>query len=515
MLKPQVQRTYSDPDLPQLLPLPVRPSSSYEPRPKAKEYPSFEVDVVAGMASKLGLDIEAQPEFHWVVRDCLLSLRDEGWECNVVAAGHLVEADLEYIYRHTQESRSFHHVVEAHRKLAESLRYVTTELKQKRLDPHYRVRHLVYLAIMGCAPKEKDVRGVCSPHLIEEIMENLDVNAQAEPYLIQRIKVTVEDCYFRMKKEGPHTVTIENSIDVDSLCVHLELDRIGFMRKVAPTGLLYCVECQTALADVSSTACHDVFCNKCAVETHSTGNRQDAQMVFFEQTVCSECERKSALVRCADCVDLFCYDCFKNTHKYGKRQRHCVSLPQRTFCFECDSREASYICIQTEEVLCTRCSSKLHRSGARQNHTLFGLRKAAYNKKLFADNLDQLMAVMQKHIQRSYSLSPWFIFYDTAEPPAPYWYNFITRDQRRANPHDLVNPPTDDLSQAYREACQLENCPEHDTKLASKKDADAQMLLGLPGGTRLENTHAAHFASQSACFDVPPPVQVKFHSPLH
>ena len=28
---------YSDPDLPQLLPLPARPSSSYEPRPKAPD----------------------------------------------------------------------------------------------------------------------------------------------------------------------------------------------------------------------------------------------------------------------------------------------------------------------------------------------------------------------------------------------------------------------------------------------------------------------------------------------
>jgi hypothetical protein len=515
MMKPQVQRTYSDPDLPQLLPLPVRPSSSYEPRPKAKEFPSFDPIVVDAMSRKLGLDIEEQAEFQWVVRDCLLSLRDESWEAHVVDAGHLEEADLEYQYRHTGESRSFHHVVEAHRKLAERLRHVTMELKMKRLDPHYRVKHLVYLAILGCAPPDKDVRGVTSPHLVEEIMENLDVNAQAEPYLIQRIKVTVEDCYFRMKKEGVHTITIESAIDVDSLCVNLELDRIGFMKKVAPTGLLYCVECQTALADVASTACHDVFCNKCAVETHSTGNRQDAQMVFMEQTVCSECERKSALVRCQDCVDLFCYDCFKTTHARGKRQRHCVSLPQRTFCFECDEREASYICIQTEEVLCTRCSAKIHRSGARQNHTLFGLRKAAYNKKLFADNLDQLMAVMQKHVQRSYSLSPWFIFYDTAEPPAPYWYNFITRDQRRANPHDLVNPPIDDLSQAYREACKLDQCPEHDPRLAALKDPDAQLQMGLPGGTRLENTHAAHFASQSACFDVPPPMHVKFHSPLH
>jgi hypothetical protein len=515
-LKPQVQRTYSDPDLPQLLQLPVRPSSSYEPRPKAKEYPSFDPIVVEAMARKLGLeDLDEQSEFQWVVRDCLLSLRDENWACRVVDGGPGAEPDLEYVYKYgNEDSRSFHHVVEAHRRLAESLRHVTMDLKMKRLNPHYRVKHLVYLAIMGCAPPDKDVRGVTYPQLIEEVMENLDVKPQDEPYLIHRIKVTIEDSYFRMKKQGPHLITIDNAIDVDSLCVNLELDRVGFMKKVSPTGLLYCVECQTALADVASTSCHDVFCNKCAVETHSTGHRQDSQMVFIEQTVCSECECKDAVVRCQDCVDLFCKECFAKTHARGKRKRHCVGLPQRTFCFECDEREASYICIQTEEVLCTRCSAKMHRSGARQNHTLFGLRKAAYNKRLFADNMDQLHAVLQKHVQRSYSLSPWFIFYDTADPPAPYWYNFITRTWKHAQPHDLVNPPLDDLSKEYREMCTLENCPEHNERLAALS-ADDQLLRGLPGSTNLQGTHAAHFASQSACFDVPPPIHVKFHSPLH
>lgn len=519
-LKPQVQRTYSDPDLPQLLPLPVRPSSSYEPRPKVQAFPTFDTAVVDAMARKLGLDIEEHEEFQWVVRDCLLSLRDESWECKVDDAGHgATEPDLKFVYRHNDESRSYHPIVDAHRRLAEGLRHTTMDLKLKRLDPHYRVKHLVWLAIMGCAPPDKDVRNVTYPGLIEEIMENLDVNPQDEPYLIHRIKVTVEDSYFRMKKGGTHAITIDTAIDVDSLCVNLELDRVGFMKKIAPTGLLYCVECQTALADVASTANHDVFCNKCAVETHSTGHRQDAQMVFIEQTVCSECQCNAALVRCQDCVDLFCRDCFATTHSRGKRKRHCVGLPQRTFCFECDEREASYICIQTEEVLCTRCSSKIHRSGARQNHTLFGLRKAAYNKKLFADNLDQLTAVLQKHVMRSYSLNPWFVFYNTADPPAPYWYNFITRTKKDPpNMYDLVNPPLEDqfLTEAYSDKCKLSKCPEHDASLAALRgSADEQILRGLPGATNLQNTHAAHFARQSACFDIPPPIHVKFHSPLH
>ena len=29
---------------------------------------------------------QAQPEFNWVIRDCLLSLRDEGWTCQVRTA---------------------------------------------------------------------------------------------------------------------------------------------------------------------------------------------------------------------------------------------------------------------------------------------------------------------------------------------------------------------------------------------------------------------------------------------
>merc|ERR1719188_107651 len=451
--KPKQQRTYSDPDLPQLLPLPVRPASSYEPRPKVKEHSQFSQEHVEAMAEKLGLDVEEHPDFRWVIRDCLLALRDEGWTCGVRGE------DLEFIYAHTEESRSYHPIVEAHRKLAERLLSTQAELKLKHLDPHFKVRHLVYLAIMG----ETDVRRVNSPKLLEEIMDSLDVNPQDEPYLIMRIKVLIEDAYFRMRRNGPHKTTVENCIDVETLIVNLELDRVGFMKKISPSGLLYCVECQTSLGDVISTGCHDVFGNAHAVETHSTGNRQDHPMVFIEQSVCAECQSKSALVRCQDCVELFCYDCFKQTHARGKRQRHCVSLPQRTFCFECDSREASYICVECEDALCSRCSASIHRSGARQNHTLFGLRKAAYNKRLFADNIDRLMGIMQRNVERQYSLCPWFLFYDQAI--APSWYNFKTKMLVRGDPDDLTNPPVDETGEEEGEA----------------PSSDNQMLQGLPG----------------------------------
>merc|ERR1712232_1485044 len=135
----------------------VRPSSSYEPRPKVKEQISFSPDVVAAMEEKLGLDVNQHPDFRWVIRDCLIALRDEGWACNVTGE------DLEYVYMHTQEARSYHPIVEAHRKLAERLLHVSAELKMKRLDPFYRVKHIVYLAILG----EKDCRLVTNPKTLE------------------------------------------------------------------------------------------------------------------------------------------------------------------------------------------------------------------------------------------------------------------------------------------------------------------------------------------------------------
>merc|ERR1719313_2974193 len=344
------------------------------------------------MAKKLGLDGHEHADFRWVIRDCLLALRDDGW--NV----HLREGDLEYVHNSTEETRSFHEITDLHRQLCERLLLTDMELKSKRRDRTYQIKHLVFLAIMG----EKDVRGVTTPKLIHEIVDLLEISIQDEPYLLHRVKTSVEDAYFRMKEVGQHKIQVENCIDVEALICKLELDRAAFMKKVSPSGLLYCVECSTSLGDVISAGCHDVFCNSCAVATHSTGHRQDHQMIFLEQTMCSECEQRAALVRCQDCVELFCYDCFKACHARVKRQ------------------------------------------GARQNHQLFGLRKAAYSKKLFAENLDRLMQIIQQNIDLSFPLSPWFIFYDSAY--APYWYNFASRYQERANPNDLVNPPIHELN---------------------------------------------------------------------
>eukprot|EP00441_Pelagodinium_beii_P036488 CAMPEP_0197651824 /NCGR_PEP_ID=MMETSP1338-20131121/34071_1 /TAXON_ID=43686 ORGANISM="Pelagodinium beii, Strain RCC1491" /NCGR_SAMPLE_ID=MMETSP1338 /ASSEMBLY_ACC=CAM_ASM_000754 /LENGTH=484 /DNA_ID=CAMNT_0043226565 /DNA_START=78 /DNA_END=1532 /DNA_ORIENTATION=- len=484
MKAPPMQRTYSDPDLPQLIPLANRPSSSYEPRPKVKEASQFTKEIMKTMAEKLGINFETHPEFNWVIRDCLLALRDEGWTCSVR------NGDLEYVYKHKDQTRPYHPIAAAHQQLAERLTHAQEELKKKHLDPYFRVRHNVYLAIMG----EKDVRRVCTPQLCEDVMKDLDVSASDEPYLIRRVKTSIEDAYFRYKRSGRFQTTIETCIDVETLVVNLELDRVGFMKKISPSGLLYCVECQTALGDVISAGCHDVLCNQCAVETHSTGNRQDSPLVFIEQAVCAECTTKAALVRCQDCVELFCYDCFRQTHSAGKRRRHCVGLPQRTFCFECDSREASYICMQCEDALCSRCSANIHRAGSRQNHTLFGLRKAAYSKRLFADNLDRLMGILQRNVERSYALSPWYIFYNQALSPS--WYNFISHHMVLADPNNLASPPLE----------------EDDEGEAIPINADEQVLRGLPGATILKDTHVAQLTAQGACFDVPPSQHVKFRT---
>lgn len=51
-----------------------------------------------------------------------------------------------------------------------------------------------------------------------------------------RIKTSVEDAYFRYKGTGKFQTTIENCIDVESMVVNLELDRVGFMKKISPSG---------------------------------------------------------------------------------------------------------------------------------------------------------------------------------------------------------------------------------------------------------------------------------------
>ncbi|KAF4734785.1 hypothetical protein FOZ63_018939 [Perkinsus olseni] len=468
-------RTHSDPELPQLLPVPARPHSSYEPKVAPKSYTQFEPDVIEAMSVALGIDVESQTQFHWIVRDCLLALRDNGWLCTVSRPSPSV-ADLTYTNALSQEAKSYHPVVEEHRLLAERLMLEWKELEQKRKDRLYLIKELVYHQISGI----KDVRKVSNPKVMERLLEYLGIDVLTESYLIRRVKQVLEGAYFTVKHLGGlHHVTVDTVVDVHALIVQLALERAAFMKKVSPSGLLYCIECETALGDVICGSCHDVFCNACMVAVHSTGHRLDHPAVLIEQCVCSECEVKSAAVRCVECADLYCSDCFHNTHKSGKRSRHCVRLPMTTFCFECDSNEASYICMQCEDVLCTECAARIHRKGARQNHTIFSLRKAAYSKKLFANNIDSLTMIIERNISLSQPLSPWMLFYD--EALNPYWYNFRSRESVRCLANDVLHPPDD-------------------------SDEDG-------AGVDLLDTRAAKRCAKGAVFYVPPPMHIKFASP--
>lgn len=234
-------RTHSDPDLPQLLPLPVRPHSSYQAKLKFKDQAQFQEQVVHCMARKLGIELIKDAELRWVIRDCLLALKEEGW--SVILKGG---SDLAFVHIATEESRSFHPIVEMHRQMAERLLLHKTHMEGKKQDRFFKVKQAVFEAVMG----EKDVRGVANPPLMEDLFSCLGVDVHDAPYLIRRVKNSVEDAYFRMKHNGPQSVTIDNIIDVFGMIVHLELDRVKFLQKISPSGLLYCIECETALADV-------------------------------------------------------------------------------------------------------------------------------------------------------------------------------------------------------------------------------------------------------------------------
>merc|ERR1719253_1089012 len=479
------KRTHSEPELPQLLPLGARPHNRYESQLGPKEYHQFSKEIIAAMAKALQISVQDEKEYHWVICDCLLALKEERCKCECDSYGELV-----YITTHpdlSEETNKVHPVVDFHRKLAERLNEAGKDFRGKRRGRFWKIQELVFAAIMG----ERDVRRVCTPSLLEEVMSLLGMEPLDEPYLIWTLKVAIEDAYFAMK-ENPTMVTTENCVSVEKLIVKLEIERVKFLQSISPSKLLYCVECETALADVASAASHDVFCNQCFVQTHGSGHRMDHPAVFIEQVVCSECEQKAALIRCQDCADLFCYACFKATHKAGKRLRHCVRLPTTTYCMECDDREAAYLCMETEDLLCTACTAKVHKRGARQNHLLFGLRKAASSKELFGDNVDRVMMILEQHCAQAQPLTPWILFWDEAFNP--FWYNFFTREKVRAQVTDIVHPPVSDADpQSLR--------PED------------QVAEPLPGTTDLVQTHAAKKASTSAVFHVPPPMSIKFRSP--
>ena len=420
-------RNQSEPELPQLLPVPGRPNSSYDNRPEPKESLKFSVEVLEGMSRVLRIPEENLNQFQWIIRDCLLKLREEGWRAEVRSN------EIVYVNVLTEELRSIHETVETHQELAARLLSEWRELETKRNDRLYLVQEVLFKQ----ANSVRDVRLVCQPKLIERVLDLLGVDVRFEPYLVPRVKVLFQDAYFRIKRGD----FFETASDIPALLIQLEMIRASFLRSISPSGLLYCTQCETALADGSCGSCHDAFCNACFAASHSSGHRLDHPFVFFEQGVCSECEERAAVVRCSDCCDLYCQPCFAKLHKSAKGALHCVKLPFSTVCFECDSKEAVYLCNDCDDVFCTSCSSKIHQRGARQNHTLFGLKRAAYSKKLFAGNVSKVNSIIGKHAKSYFELTGWHLFWDDALNP--YWYHLITKEVIRTTIKDLLNKPSD------------------------------------------------------------------------
>ena len=466
-------RANSEPEIHRLVPVESRPSSSYEFRKpdEEKELPS--PIVIQALSEHLGISLDSSMNSQWIVRDCLLRLKEEGWTCAIVTHGTLQELMFHHVA--SAEKRSTHEIVELHRELASRIAHEYEQLVAKRRDPRYQIREHVYQQLV-C---QKDSRQVSSPSLIETVLSLLKVNVLNEYYLAQVVKEELDAAYFRMQDiGGPNAVTIDTCFDLNQLVTKLALERVQYVKRLSDSRLLFCVQCHHALADGICGSCGDCLCAPCHTSLHSHGNRLDHLFVFIEQVVCSECESRAADVRCTDCADMFCRSCFTATHQKGKRTKHCVRLPTSVFCFHCNFHEANVICLDCRDILCVRCSCRSHRGGARRNHDLFGIRKAAYLRKLFAGNVEPVMSIIDQYLTTAITQrSPWSLFYD--ERMEPYWYNFYSRQIRRTSMKDLRNQPEDDKVQ--------------DREMRELTDARAQ---------------------QRAIFTVPPQIKVTFiHTP--
>ncbi|CEM25167.1 unnamed protein product [Vitrella brassicaformis CCMP3155] len=430
-------RFHSHPEVPDLIPLPLRPHSSYHRPPvlDEKEEPQFPIEVVQAMSKLLSIDPSMETELLWIIRDCLLALQNEGWLLR------LQERDAVFVNDHTGVVQSTLPTLEEYRLLAHRIAIEKAELDRRRTNRLFRAQEIIFDAVeRATSYGGGGARAVAQARTIESLLPLLDVSPLYEPYLLPRVKAAIEQAYFR-KRDDPETVTLYNCVDPQKLFVHLELDRIGFLKKISPTGLLICVECESALADFSCAVCHDTLCNFCFFATHLQGRRRDHPAVFMEQFVCSECQGNAAVVRCEDCADLFCLPCFEQTHRKGKRQQHGVILASKMHCFQCDEKESAYICEDCGDALCPTCSRQIHRKGARQNHKQYGVKKTLYTPKLFAKNLDTVLKVWHQSIQHSYPLSPWLKFYEGGL--VPYWYNFKTRE--KVFGEECPAPPEEDL----------------------------------------------------------------------
>lgn len=412
-----------------------RPSSSHEYRKPIEEAQKPSPLVVEALAESLGINLESQLKFQWIVKNCLLQLAEQGWKCDVVLDGTVKV--LFFVHLSTSEKRSVHEVVEMHRELTRRIVYEHEDLVSKRLDPIYQIQELVFERLLGVV----DSRKMATPCLIERILVLLKVDILSESYLARTVKEEIDTAFFKTRDAGgPNFVNVESCFNVQELQARIAIDRIAYMKSISDSKLLFCVECQNALADGMCATCGDCLCACCHSRLHSKGSRKDHLFVFLEQCVCSECELRASDIRCVDCADLFCYECFKKTHKTGKRTKHCVQLPTSLNCFNCAFKEANLICLDCHEALCCSCSLRMHGFEPRRNHEFYGVRGIAYPRKLFANNIESLSVVIEKCLADKKPKN-WLLMYDSDSEP--FWYNFYTRETVKTTMKNTSSPPVD------------------------------------------------------------------------
>lgn len=410
-----------------------RPVSSYEVRRSIEEVESVDPEIGVQLARKLRIEGDCGVNLQWIVTDCLKSLKSAGWSCSPMVETY--PPDLVFTHSSSGEKRSDHEIVDAHRELAVRIIFEHNQIESLRRNPHYRIRELAYQQMI----RTRDSRSMVTPVLIDSIFDLLQIEVFSECYLTSIIAEELISAYIRMEDLGGISeVTIETCLDIDWLLTRIGMERARFLKQMSPSRLLFCVECKQCLADGICATCGDCLCACCHSALHRTGNRQDHLFVFIEQCVCSECEKTSADIRCSDCSDLFCRDCFKKTHEKAKRTKHCVQLAIPLQCINCYNAEAHVLCLDCLDVACVWCINRSHRRGPRSNHNLYGIRKGAFSRSLFASNVDAVTIILDKYLKPVPDIY-WHLLYD--DQLEPYWYNFYTKKLVRTTLKDLETRP--------------------------------------------------------------------------
>ena len=462
-------RAQTEPDVFPTTGVSVRRNSSYDPgRSTGHECIEPSPESVGALASLLGLSLDKteNQNLSWIVRDCLLTLADNGWSSLVVARAD--SRDLIFQHKISGEKRSGHDIVSIYSAFAQRVRFEQTRLDTLRANPRFRIRELV----LDRLRRAQHPRNMATPRTIESILNILGIDIFSEFFLAKIVREELDCAYFSMKQAGgPEYVTEDSCFSVEQLETRIAIERMRFVKQTTQVKLLFCVNCRKNLSDGACATCGDCLCAYCHGELHSKGNRRDHLFVFLDQTVCSQCTVRGADIRCADCADLFCRDCLVSTHQKGKHTKHCIQIAVPIFCLNCEISEAGVMCLECCDALCISCAMRLHNTGSRKQHNLYGIQSYAYPNKLFASNVDAIMRVLDKVLVPP-KRSPWMLFFDSKT--GPYWYSFLS--------HKTV-PTT-------MESMDLQ--PEHDVEIYRKSESLA-----------LEK------AKQRASFDIPPHFQLK------